>query len=172
MRVGILGPLTVDGDDGPVDVGGARLRALLIRLAIDVGRTVDSDRLADALWGDRPPADQANALQSLVSRLRRVLPDRDVIVSGPTGYRLALPAGNVDVTSFEQLARDGRSALDAADAEGAAGLLRRALDLWRGDALADVADAPFAITAATRLEELRLAAVEDRIEADLALGHH
>jgi predicted ATPase/DNA-binding SARP family transcriptional activator len=172
MRVGILGPLTVDGDDGPVDVGGARLRALLVRLAIDVGRTVDSERLADALWGDHPPADQANALQSLVSRLRRVLPDRDVIVSVPTGYRLALPAGSVDVTAFEQLARDGRSALDATDAEGAAGLLRRALDLWRGDALADVADAPFAITAATRLEELRLAAVEDRIEADLALGHH
>jgi predicted ATPase/DNA-binding SARP family transcriptional activator len=172
MRVGILGPLTVEGDDGPVDVGGARLRALLIRLAIDVGRTVDSERLADALWGDHPPADQANALQSLVSRLRRVLPDRDVIVSVPTGYRLAVPAGNVDVTSFERLARDGRSALDATDAEGAAVLLRRALDLWRGDALADVADAPFAITAATRLAELRLAAVEDRIEADLALGHH
>ena len=172
MRVGILGPLTVDGDDGPVDVGGARLRALLIRLAIDVGRTVDSERLADALWGDQPPADQANALQSLVSRLRRVLPDRDVIVSVPTGYRLALPAGNIDVTSFEQLARDGRNALDATDAEGAATLLRRALDLWRGDALADVADAPFAIAAATRLEELRLAAVEDRIEADLALGRH
>ena len=172
MRVGILGPLTVDGDDGPVDVGGARLRALLIRLAIDVGRTVDSERLADALWGDQPPADQANALQSLVSRLRRVLPDRDVIVSVPTGYRLALPAGNIDVTLFEQLARDGRNALDATDAEGAATLLRRALDLWRGDALADVADAPFAIAAATRLEELRLAAIEDRIEADLALGRH
>jgi predicted ATPase/DNA-binding SARP family transcriptional activator len=172
MRVGILGPLTVDGDDGPVDVGGARLRALLIRLAIDVGRTVDSDRLADALWGDHPPTDQANALQSLVSRLRRVLPDRDVIVSVPTGYRLALPVGNVDVTSFEQLARDGRTALDATDAAGAASLLRRALDLWRGDALADVADAPFALAASTRLAELRLAAVEDRIEADLALGHH
>jgi len=172
MRVGILGPLTVEGDDGPIDVGGARLRALLIRLAIDVGRTVDSERLADALWGDQPPADQANALQSLVSRLRRVLPDRDVIVSVPTGYRLALPARDVDVTSFEQLARDGRNALDATDAEAAATLLRRALDLWRGDALADVADAPFAVAAATRLEELRLAAVEDRIEADLALGRH
>jgi predicted ATPase/DNA-binding SARP family transcriptional activator len=172
MRVGILGPLTVDGDDGPVDVGGARLRALLIRLAIDVGRTVDSERLAAALWGDRPPADQANALQSLVSRLRRVLPERDVIVSVPTGYRLALPASHVDVTTFEQLARDGRNALDATDAEAAAKLLRRALDLWRGDALADVADAPFAMVAATRLEEIRLAALEDRIEADLALGRH
>ena len=172
MRVGILGPLTVEGDDGPVDVGGSRLRALLIRLAVDVGRTVDSERLADALWGDHQPTDQANALQSLVSRLRRVLPDRDAIVSGPTGYRLALAPGDVDATEFEHLARDGRRALDAEDPETAADLLRRAERLWRGTPLVDVADAFFAVSAATRLNELRLTALEDRIEADLALGRH
>jgi predicted ATPase/DNA-binding SARP family transcriptional activator len=162
----------VEGDDGPVDIGGARLRALLIRLAVDVGRTVPAERLADALWSDQPPSDQANALQSLVSRLRRVLPDRDAIVSGPTGYRLALAPADVDATSFERFARDGRRALDAGDAAGAATSLRRAVDLWRGPALADVAEAPFAVAAAARLEELHLAAIEDRIAADIALGRH
>jgi predicted ATPase/DNA-binding SARP family transcriptional activator len=172
VRVGILGPLIVVGDDGPIDLGGARLRTLLIRLALEPGRTVGVDRLATALWSDDPPADQANALQSLVSRLRRALPDATVITSSPVGYQLSLPATHVDASEFEQLARDGRRLLEAGDATQAARVLTQALALWRGAALADAAEAGFAVASAARLEQLRLAATEDRIEADLALGRH
>jgi DNA-binding SARP family transcriptional activator len=105
VRVGILGPLEVAGPDGPVDVGGARLRALLIRLALEAGRVVTVDALADALWSeDDQPADRVNAMQSLVSRLRRVLPEAVALRPAPGGYRLDLPPDAVDVTGFERLA--------------------------------------------------------------------
>lgn len=170
MRVGILGPLQVIVDGETVEIGGARLRALLIRLAVDAGRTVTGESLSYALWPDDGPADRANALHSLVSRLRRALPGESALRSVPGGYCLDLPRDAVDALRFERLAREGRRALRDGDAEVAARRLREALGLWRGEALAEVAEAPYAVAAVTRLEELRLSAVEDRLEAELATG--
>jgi predicted ATPase/DNA-binding SARP family transcriptional activator len=180
VRVAILGPLQVHGPTGtasdadrPVEVGGQRLRALLIRLAVDAGRPVSLAALADALWADAQPADRTNAVQSLVSRLRRVLPRGAAIDSGPAGYRLDLADPEaVDAVRFERLAAEGRRALAGGDAAAAAGLLQEALGLWRGPALADVADAAYAAAPAARWEELRLTCLDDRIEADLQLGRH
>jgi predicted ATPase/DNA-binding SARP family transcriptional activator len=166
--IGILGPLEVRvGFGEPVEVVGPRLRTLLVRLALDPDRVVLVSQLVDAVWGEEPPAQAANALQSLVSRLRRLLPD--VVGSHPAGYRLALDPEAVDAVQFEALARAGRGELRR-DPGQAAATLREALALWRGPALADAAEAGFAEPAAVRLEALRLGALEDRIEADLALG--
>ncbi|MEU3645978.1 BTAD domain-containing putative transcriptional regulator [Lentzea sp. NPDC034063] len=147
MRVALLGPTSVEADDGtPVDIGGARVRMLVARLALDPGRAVPTTTLIDDLWGEQPPADAVNALQSLVSRLRKVCP----VALEPGGYRLGVATEDVDVFRFERLR--------------AAGRLDEALGLWRGDALADVRDAPFAAPTAARLEEARLSAEEDRFK--------
>jgi predicted ATPase/DNA-binding SARP family transcriptional activator len=168
VRIGILGPLELWTSSGErVEVVGPRLRTLLIRLALDPGRVILGDQLIDAVWGERPPAGAANALQSLVSRLRRVLPG--AIESNASGYRLALDPEVVDAVRFERLAMAGRGALRRDPLE-AATALRQALVLWRGPALADAATAPFTAPTVARLEELRLSALEDRIEADLASG--
>ena len=167
----ILGALLVTDDAGrPIEVGGARLRALLTRLALDPGRPVGVDALVEDLWGGSPPADRLNALQSLVSRLRRALPGAP-IESGPVGYRLKADPGVIDALEFERLADAGRQALPT-DPATAARLLTEALALWRGPALADAAGSPWADAAADRLTERRLAATEDRIDAELELGGH
>jgi DNA-binding SARP family transcriptional activator len=173
LNVSILGALEVrDGDGGVVPVGGARLRALLIRLALDAERSVSVGSLVDALWNEEPPGGAANALQSLVSRLRRALGNPDLVTATPRGYSLAIPASAVDANRFEALAREGRGALRSGDVDAARRTLRNALSLWRGPALADVADSPYAASAAARLDDLRLAAVCDRIDAGLRLGRH
>ncbi|MFG1715356.1 BTAD domain-containing putative transcriptional regulator [Micromonospora sp. NPDC049203] len=169
MQVGILGPLEVRDGDRPVGVAGARLRALLIRLALDPGRPVSVSALAEALWGDEPPTDTANAVQTLVSRLRRAVPGLGVR-SGPAGYRLDLDPDDVDAGRFERLTRQGRAALRDGDPATARTTLGDALALWRGPALAEVADVPYAAAAVARLAELRLTAQEDRIEAELRTG--
>ncbi|MEV1249683.1 BTAD domain-containing putative transcriptional regulator [Nonomuraea sp. NPDC049750] len=170
MRVGILGSLVLETATGPTPVGGARLRALLARLVLDAGRAVRPATLIDGLWGETASADHLHALQSLVSRLRRVLGDPGLLTSGPDGYRLAVETDAVDAARFERLARAGRRSHAQARPAEAAAILREALSLWRGPALADVREAPFAAAEAERLERGRLAALEDRIEADLALG--
>ena len=171
MRIGILGPLEVRDAAGQVlPVGGARLRSLLIRLAISDGHSVPVDRLAADLWpDDGGPADAGNAVQALVSRLRGAA-GRDIVEYGPTGYRLTVPSFEVDAWAFEKLVADARARLAGGGHAEAADLLRQALALWRGPALADVADASFATATITRLSELKIAATEDRIDADLALG--
>ena len=175
MRIGVLGALQVhDGAGRPVRVGGHRVRALLILLALDAGHVVPAQALIERLWPDERPADAANALQSLVSRLRATLRQAGlgdgVIESSPAGYRLAVSPDAVDAMAFAAAVRAGSRALAAGDARGAARLLREALATWRGPALADVADEDFAAAPAARLAELRSTAVLDRIEADLALG--
>jgi DNA-binding SARP family transcriptional activator len=161
-------PLEVRAGPGwPVEVAGRRLRRLLQRLALDPGRVVTTGQLVDAVWDEAPPAGAANALQALVSRLRRLLPG--AVESAPSGYRLAVAAEAVDAVRFEALARAGREQLGR-DPVRARALLGQALDLWRGPALAEVADAGFAGPAVARLEDLRLRALEDRVEADLAAG--
>jgi predicted ATPase/DNA-binding SARP family transcriptional activator len=170
VRVGILGPLEVRDDAGTLlPVGGARLRAMLIRLAIADGQAVSVERLAEDLWDGQAPADAANAVQALVSRLRGAV-GRDSVEFGPVGYRLAVDPGHVDARAFEQQVGAARRALADGRLAEAASLLAEALGQWRGPALADVADAPFAAATITRLSELRLAALEDRIDAELALG--
>ncbi|MGB3443646.1 MAG: BTAD domain-containing putative transcriptional regulator, partial [Actinophytocola sp.] len=165
MRVAMLGPLSVRADDGtPSQVPGARLRTLLIILALDAGHVVSSGRLVDGVWGDDPPAEAANALQALMSRLRRT---GLTVESRPTGYQLVLDRDDVDVHRFERLAARGRAML-ATDPVTTAAVLRDALALWRGPALADATTAAFAQAPVVRLTELRLAALGDRIEADLA----
>ena len=168
LRIAILGPLEVRAGSGlPVEVAGARLRRLLLRLALDPGRVVTSGQLVDAVWDAQPPAQAANALQALVSRLRRLLPG--VLESHPSGYRLDVPADAVDAVRFEALARAGHERLGR-DPERARELLAEALALWRGPALADAATAAFAGPATARLDDLRQHALEDRVEADLAAG--
>ncbi|MFI8952055.1 BTAD domain-containing putative transcriptional regulator [Streptomyces sp. NPDC053750] len=160
MQFTILGPMEVRGADGePLELGGPRPRSVLALLLADPGRVVGTDRLIDEVYGDDPPAGAANALQSQISRLRRRLGVR--IDSLPTGYRLDVDPDDVDAHRFARLARQGRQALAAADHARAADLLREALGLWRG---------PAQVPQAQRLEELRLAAAEDRFEAELALG--
>ncbi|WP_433508686.1 BTAD domain-containing putative transcriptional regulator [Nonomuraea sp. CA-143628] len=168
MRVELLGPFEVRNRDGAmVEVPGIRLRALLAALALEPGRIVTRARLVDWIWGEQPPADEVNALQALVSRLRRVLPD-GVIEADSGGYRLAVAPDAVDVSRFEQLVGQARAAEPAARAD----LLRSALALWRGTAMADLAlqgsDAFDAAVA--RLDELHVAALGDRVDADIRLG--
>jgi predicted ATPase/DNA-binding SARP family transcriptional activator len=170
VQVGILGPLEVRDDAGRLlPVGGALLRALLIRLAIANGRAVSVERLAEDLWDGQAPADAANAVQALVSRLRGAV-GRNAVEFGPAGYRLVVDHDGVDAGTFEHQVGAGRHALADGRLAEAASLLAGALGQWRGAALADVADAPFAAAAIARLSELRLAACEDRIDAELALG--
>src|SRR5258708_37174647 len=111
MRVGILGPLEVEADGWVAEIAGARLRALLIRLALDAGRVVTVESLSQALWPEEMPGDPAHAVQSLVSRLRKALPGPTALRSSPGGYRLDLPPDAVDAARFERLAREGRRAL-------------------------------------------------------------
>ncbi|MFJ6758187.1 AfsR/SARP family transcriptional regulator [Streptomyces sp. NPDC091273] len=171
MRISMLGALDVRGEDGSgVGVGGPRLRALLILLALEPGRVVASELLIDGIWRDEPPSGAANALQALVSRLRRALRAAGVDVeSHPAGYRLAVEPDAVDVVRFERLASAGRGVL-ARDPDTAARILREALELWRGPALLDVAAADFFRAPVTRLTELRMTVLEGRIEADLRRG--
>lgn len=174
MRFRVLGPTQVVLADGrEVSVGGPRLRALLALLLLDAGRVVSAERLIDGLYGEHPPRGAANALQSQVSRLRQALPaEHDPVEFHPAGYRLAVDPDDVDAYRFERLAEAGRRALVDGDWHRAATVLREALELWRGPALADAVGAAGAPAQAARLDELRLAAIEDRIEADLALGAH
>jgi predicted ATPase/DNA-binding SARP family transcriptional activator len=175
MRISVLGPLEVSDAAGrPVRMGGHRMRALFILLALDAGRVISTHALIERLWPEDRPGDAANALQSLVSRLRVALrqagvPD-GVVESSPAGYRLAVPPEAVDAIVFESQARAGSQALAKGDAHAAASLLRAALGRWRGSALTDVASEEFAFAPAARLAELRAAAALDLIEADLTLG--
>ena len=167
MQVGILGPLVVLAEGRMAQIGGSRLRVLLVRLSLDPGHLVTIDALASAVWPEGGPADPANAIQTLVSRLRRALPRSQILRSAPGGYWLDVPPDAVDAVRFERLLREGRRALRGGEPALAAHLLREALGLWRGEALAGVSTAPFAAAAAVRLDELRLTAAEDRVEADL-----
>ena len=145
VRYALLGPVEVHDDAGrALEVGGARLLALLARLALDPGRIVTVDALVDSLWGETPPGGAVNALQSLVSRLRRALGAPGLIESQPAGYRLVARAEDVDAHRFERLATEGRRTLAAGAPGRASEVLTEGLDLWRGPALAGVADAPFA----------------------------
>ena len=167
----LLGPLEARLDDRPLPLGGVRQRALLALLLLRANEVVSRDRLIDELWRDHAPESAANALAALVARLRRVLP-ADVLVTRSGGYEARIEPDALDLLRFERLAEQGSRALAAGDAAAAAEQLHAALSLWRGPPLADFTYAPFAESTIGRLEELRLAAIENRIDADLALGRH
>ncbi|MCZ4555495.1 BTAD domain-containing putative transcriptional regulator [Rhodococcus maanshanensis] len=175
MRFGVLGPLAVWTSDGtPVRVPEVKVRALLADLLVHHGRPVTAARLADDLWGEDLPGNPTNTLQTKVSQLRRALEGaepggRDLVGYSPPGYLLRVEAAAVDAGQFAALTARARATVDPRER---AGLLAEALALWRGSAYADFADEGFAREAITRLEELRLTALEDHAEARLELGEH
>ena len=161
MEFRLLGPLEVVGEDGAaVALGGKRPRALLARLLLSPNEVVPADRLVDAVWGEQPPATAASALHVHVHALRSAL-GADRIETRPPGYRLRVEPDELDVERFHALV-----------ARGDAAALTEALSLWRGPALADLADEAFARADAARLDDARLAALEARIDADLEAGRH
>ena len=172
----MLGPLEAVHDGMQVPLGSRKQRALLAILLLRANEVVAPDALIDELWGERPPPSAAHTLQVYVSRLRSAFRqgggDDGILVTRPAGYLLRVGFGELDLHRFEHLAEEGRRALASDSPERAAERLREALALWRGDPLADLAFEPFARIDVERLEELRLAALEDRIDADLALGRH
>src|SRR5687768_1624647 len=173
MRVGLLGGLEVfDGQGRAVEVAGAKLRSLLAALALHAGRVVPTEQLIDALWGDDPPTAVRNGLQGLASKLRRTLGSADLVAMRGDGYALELPAEAVDVHRFEHLVTAGQAAAAGGDLDDAVARLTEADALWRGDALADFAYEDFAAVPIARLAELRLAAMEQRLDLELQLGRH
>jgi DNA-binding SARP family transcriptional activator len=176
MRFGLLGSLSVLDDAGqPLDLGGNQSRAVLGVLLAAGGRVVTAEALVDILWGEDPPASAPGTLQSYISRLRRELERGGaarMLLWDPPGYRLAVDAGDVDFRRFEALADEGRTLLAGGRPAEAREVLLAADALWRGPALVEYRDREFAWGLVARLEDRRIAATEDRIGADLALGRH
>jgi DNA-binding SARP family transcriptional activator len=178
VEFGILGPLEVRDGGRVVPIVGTRQRTLLAILLLEANRVVSSDRLLDALWGAEQPRSGATALRVRVSELRKTLDGERragsarLLVTEPGGYALRIPLDSLDLHRFERLAAEGERALEHGDSALASLRLREALALWRGPALEGLGDWSFAQLEVARLEELRLAALELRIEADLALGGH
>jgi DNA-binding SARP family transcriptional activator len=166
----LLGPLEMERAGRPLRLGTRGQRALLARLLLDANRTIAVDRLVADLWGEAAPASAVKMVHIYVSKLRKVLP-ADVLVTRAPGYALVMGSEALDLIRFERLREQGRAALADGLAAKAADRIREALALWRGPALAEF-DEPFAVVESARLEELRLSSVEDRIDADLALGRH
>ncbi|HEV8603431.1 MAG TPA: AfsR/SARP family transcriptional regulator, partial [Gaiellaceae bacterium] len=183
MDFRILGPLEVYDDDGDaVELGGRQQRLVLAMLLLHPNEVVSVDRLIDVVWGERAPASAVKNVRVHVSRLRKALEAgsrsggsesrKGIVRTRANGYLLEVAPGELDVDRFQGLVEEGRLSLAAGDPERAATTLREALALWRGTPLADFTYDSFAQGEIGRLDELRLGAVEERIEADLALGRH
>ena len=170
IEILLLGEIEVRRDGRSVSVGGRRQQALLAHLVLAGGRAVPADRLIDELWAGEPPDGAAATIRSYVSRLRAILGDDAPIYGRATGYAIEVPAESVDSERFERHVREGREAIAQGGLRAGRDRIQQGLDLWRGPALAGVADAGELRVAAERLEELRLTAREDRIEAALGLG--
>jgi DNA-binding SARP family transcriptional activator len=168
----ILGPLKVVGADAPIPIPAGKTRALLQLLLLSANEVVPTGRLVDGLWGDDPPPSAEHAIEVYVSNLRHAL-GPDAISTGPGGYAVRLGANELDLHRFERLTAEARIARDQDDPAKAISLLRRAEGLWRGSALAELPPTPTARAEVVRLEELRIAATEQRVDAMLATsGHH
>jgi DNA-binding SARP family transcriptional activator len=167
----ILGPLEVAANGRAVPLGGTKQRAVLAVLLLHRNAVVPTDRLVEDLWGAEAPAAAAKTVQVHVSRLRKAL-GSGALETRAGGYALNVDSASVDLFRFEELTKEGRRRLAAGDPAAARAAFGDALALWRGPPLADFAYEPFAQTEIARLEELRVAALEDRIEADLALDEH
>jgi DNA-binding SARP family transcriptional activator len=167
----ILGPLEVVADGAPLRLGGPKQRATLAILLLRANRVVPVEQLADELYAGAAPVTAVTQVQRQVSDLRKLLPEPVIDTRAP-GYTIRVSPEQLDLTRFERRVEDARELLNRGEAARASELLRDALALWRGRPLADFAYEPFARTAIGRLEEIRLAALEQRIDADLALGRH
>ena len=167
MEFRLLGPLEVRAASGPIPLGGEKQRALLALLLLNANRVVSRERLIDELWGEDPPETAVTMVQVYVSRLRKVLPAGSLVTRSP-GYVVEVGDDELDLSRFERLRAEARGA----DPEKAARLYRGALELWGGPVLAEFDGEPFARVERRRLEELHMATLEERIEADLALGRH
>ena len=173
MEFRILGPLEVSEAGRSLPLGGSKQRALLALLLLSPNEPVSIDKLIEDIWADQPPEAGRKSLQVHVSRLRKALgAGAGAMLTRPNAYMIRVGRGELDLQRYEELVRKGRAALAADDPERAAEQLRDALELWRGPPLADLAFESFAQPEIARLEELRLAALEDRIDAELALGRH
>jgi DNA-binding SARP family transcriptional activator len=178
MEFRLLGPLEVVDEGRSIEVGHGKRRSLLALLLLHPNEVMSADRLIDALWGERPPATAAKSLHVYVSQLRRELgrgppaSNGGVLVTRGNGYVACVESEDIDTQRFERTLADGLRALGSGDARRASARLTQAIAMWRGPALADVAYEPFAQQAIARLEELRLVAVEGRIDAELELGRH
>ena len=163
----VLGPLEVLDEGEPVSIGGRKQRMVLAMLLLEAGRVVSSARLIDAIWGDEPPRSATTSLQNSISQLRKRLGSGAVTTRSP-GYQLNIEPEQLDLARCRRWLDEARGAEPVRRSE----LLRSALALWRGNALAELADEPFAQAEVARLEELRLTVIEQRIEADMAAGRH
>ena len=172
MEYRILGELEVENDGRAVELGGPRQRALLTNLLLHASEVVSADRLIEDLYGANPPATAAKTLQAHISRLRKALGAGWPLRTRGGGYVLELSAGELDAERFSTLLEEGRQSLAEGEAEQAVATLERALALWRGPPLADVVYAEFAQGEVARLDELHLTAVEELIDARIALGRH
>jgi YVTN family beta-propeller protein len=173
LEFGILGPVEISDGAGVLRLGGPKQRALLADLILNAGTAVSTARLIDDLWGDDPPPTAGHTVENYISRIRRIIREasaREVILTKPPGYLLDVRRDHVDVFRFERLVEQGIAAADRGDHEEASALLRAALCIWRGEALADVSGVPFAQGATRRLADRRMLATERRIESDLRLG--
>ena len=172
MEFRILGPLEAHSQSGPVALGGIKPRVVLGMLLLHRNEPVRAERLVMALWGDEAPASAMKTLYVYVSRLRRALEDPDALVMTSAGYRLRVRPDELDAERFERLVGAGTHALDTGRAEQAAALLHEALALWRGPPLSGLELEPFAQIEIARLQEQRVAALEARVEAELAADRH
>ncbi|MGQ0833078.1 MAG: BTAD domain-containing putative transcriptional regulator [Microthrixaceae bacterium] len=175
MQLRLLGPVELVDDGGrPVALGGPKERRVLATLAVHLDQPVSEARLIDALWGDEPPATATKTLQAYVSRVRKVLAQSDDlrVDSVQSGYVLRSEPGAIDTAEVDALVAAAREDAAQGRADAAAEGLRAAAARWRGPALGDLADEPFALAEAARLDELRSSLVEERIELDLARGRH
>jgi DNA-binding SARP family transcriptional activator/nucleotide-binding universal stress UspA family protein len=168
----ILGPLEVVTEGGPIRLGGPKQRATLAILLLNSNRVVSVDRLADDLYSGDPPLTAVTQVQRQISELRKLLGPSHTVETLPPGYVLRVQPEQLDLQRFERLTAEAARSFDEGEPQRAADFSREALDLWRGPALADVAYESFAQPAIERLEEIRFAALEQRIDADLALGRH
>src|SRR3954454_3393311 len=169
VEFGLLGPLEARREGVALLLAGPKQRALLAILLLQANEVVSRDSLIEGLWGERPPPTASHTLDNYISRLRKALGEERLETRSP-GYALRVEGGELDLDRFDLLVARGRGELAEGAATAAAETLRAALELWRGPALADLIFEPFASKEAPRLEEGRLGALEERIDADLAVG--
>jgi DNA-binding SARP family transcriptional activator len=179
MRFSVLGSIEVTSDAGPLELGGVKQRAILGYLVLHANKVVPTSHLLHAMWDGTPPPTARKMIQNAVSGIRRVLTGQSqtghtaaALRTHPPGYRLQVDPETVDLQRFRTLAREGRAAIGDDAPERGAELLRAALALWRGRALADLVEAGYRWSELTALEDERLSALEDRLDAELVCGRH
>ena len=171
IEFSVLGPLEAAGGDGSVPISGRKERVVLVALVAWAGQVVSTDRLTDAVWGDRPPKSSPKLLQNAVMHLRKAL-GADVIETAPGGYVLRAPPVAIDARRFEQIVREGRARAANGEWSTAATAWSGALELWRGPPLIELGDWSPGLAERARLEELHRSVTEELAEAELACGRH